>query len=152
MHRQHQISALSSIYTAPITLFITIVLICVITILTLPPPPHLHPPFRLKWTSRAVTSTTSCCHRQQPTTSSSVCWRPGWSVTPSMFTGKAWTPCVLPSWLSTLTMKVCVGRGWGVEWGLEVEGWCEGLPGQSPPVCLLARPGLPVCSLPGSQL
>ena len=123
----------------PITLFI-IVLICVITILTLPTPsppnPPPPPPFRLKWTSRAVTSTTSCCHRQQPTTSSSACWRPGWSVTPSMYTGKAWTPCVLPSWLSTLTMKVCVGRGWGVErgWGW---GWCEGLGGQSLPVCVL---------------
>ena len=35
-------------------------------------------------------------------------------------TGKAWTPCVPPSWLSILTMKVCVR--WGLGGGGRLKG------------------------------
>lgn len=61
---------------------------------------------RLKWTSPGAISTMSFYPHPLPMPSSSGSWKPGWSVTPSMCTGRVWTLCPLPSLLSTSTMRV----------------------------------------------
>lgn len=44
--------------------------------------------YRLRWTSHAATSMMSCCPLLRVTSSSGVCWRPGWSPTQTWSTGR----------------------------------------------------------------
>lgn len=66
----------------------------------------LNSDYRLKWTSPGAISTMNFYPHPLPTPSSSESWKPGWSVTPSMCTGRVWTLCLLPSLLLTSTMRV----------------------------------------------
>lgn len=67
---------------------------------------YLNSDYRLKWTSPGAISTMNFYPHPLPTPSSSESWKPGWSVTPSMCTGRVWTLCPLPFLLSTSTMRV----------------------------------------------